>query len=139
MNSNLLILHRLAEVKEKEEIEREEAAKRETEDYYRKLTEEAEKREERTKWRAKRVELRSQRILFWRGENKKLTDFMRNMAHDQKTTAEAETETKSSKSDNNKVRVEEDEMKNVVIVVEDSESNLVGKYAVDNIIGERPK
>lgn len=52
----------LAINKEKSDIEREKRVKLEMEEYYRKLTAEADKREKRAKWRTKRINLRDERI-----------------------------------------------------------------------------
>jgi prophage tail gpP-like protein len=49
---------------------REETVKREMSEHYRRLTVEAEQREERAKWRRKRMDLRGKRITFWRKENR---------------------------------------------------------------------
>jgi len=49
--------------------------KKSMEDYYKKLTLEAEEREERAKWKAKRLALKMQRMQFWKREGEKVTKF----------------------------------------------------------------
>ncbi len=108
--------------KDEGEVRRESEARAEVEALYRRMTEEAEKREVRMKWRIKRLELRSKRMLFWRAENKKM----------QESLKVADEKTHEEQSEFVEVRVEEDELNNVILVVKDRESNVVGKKSVDN-------
>ena len=48
----------------------EEAARRELECEWRRKAAEAEQREERVRWRRRRAQLRAERIVFWRKENR---------------------------------------------------------------------
>ena len=63
-----------------EDMAREAAVKAEMETFYKNLADEAEKREVRAKWKIRRMELRGDRIKFWREENKRMAEMRQNVA-----------------------------------------------------------
>ena len=126
----------MAMAKEEDQKRREEAVRGEMEAYYRGLMKEAERREVRVKWRERRMDLRSSRIKFWRDENKKTQEILK-----QAPTAASTSEKRISpikelpgktRQSWKSVRVVEDEMKNVTLVLEDEESNVISE-AVSNL------
>ena len=108
-----------AEKKVHEEVMREKAVKEEMEEFYRQRTLEAEQREERAEWRGRRMELRSNRILFWRKENKKMGEWLKK----KKEAEEKELSMAVAKWTN--IKVVKDEMENITLVLEDQEGNIV--------------
>ena len=112
-----------AQKKEEEDIRREELVRKEMEDYYKRLTAESEKREKRAIWKTERLNLKEERITFFRNENKKMQELIKNLEQNQQNNLSnvVVKEEQLWKS----IRVEEDEMKNLVLVLEDQESNIV--------------
>ncbi len=116
----------MANKKDEEEIKREEAVKREIEEKYRRLTEEAKDRERRAEWRGKRMDLREERFSFWQRENKKIQEELRQL-----DTLKEEEEEEEGKPKWTRARVVEDAMRNITLVLEDDEGNVVGEGVVN--------
>ncbi len=121
--------------KDEEEVRREERVRREMEEHYKRLSEEAEGREARARWRTQRLELRGARLAFWRKENKKIQDELRKRPMEDLSSVAEESTISSPSPKWKSVRVQEDEMRNVVLVLEDEEGNIVAEGVAADLSG----
>ena len=127
---------------ESEQIAREEKVKKEMEDYYKRLTYEAEMRELRAEWRVKRAKLRPNRVKFWREDNKKSSQLLQNAKNEEKTTMVkmdlsivAEEGQKIEDLAQNLsfiVKIQKDEMENVQIILENPFSKTIITENISN-------
>ncbi|XP_059096465.1 gamma-tubulin complex component 6-like isoform X2 [Tigriopus californicus] len=114
---------RLAAQKAAQDVLKEQAEKAEQEALNQRRMRAAHQREIRNDWRIRRMELKSQRILFWRKENKKTQVELKRiqMLEDEaRRVQQSASETRWKR-----LKVKEDEQRNIVLVLEDEESNVV--------------
>lgn len=86
-------------------------------------------REIRNDWRTRRMELKSHRILFWRKENKKTQLELKRIQELEEESRRVQQS--SSEVQWKSVKIKEDEQRNIVLVLEDEESNVVTEIIGD--------
>jgi len=96
------------------------------------MAKEAENREARATWRAKRVALNSERMEFWREEKKRLQDQL--SAIPDSSLENTEKHRNKGSLDEERVRLVQDEMNNFRLAVEDKEGNLVAEGSVEGLL-----
>jgi len=106
---------------------REEDDRKRIEEFYAKLTAEAELRERRAEWRMKRCDpnLKSKRVLLQRDISNTMENMMRlnKSPHKNKPSESSQSEEVSFP----KLKFENDDMGNVIVMVEDQEGNLISE------------